>query len=319
MSATIPIVPQLEEQNVLDFERSEVAVSFFLDICSADVDTLKQYYQIALKNVVFLRTQNNMKVRYNDRYLNLLEQEIARLENRWVIPFSKATNIFQSATKFTDVPPKDVSVKGSQNEAANDLEVTPVKKTGIQIKTRWIDEPAVTQLKAIGVKPYKEVMKRLRILRHKRSQYKYLELYFVSLGRQILNLQMNLRLVLALIDFLTKVRQKYGDAKLANNPVGEIVKAIIANNDLETAIQKLGQLQIDQMLGAKGGGGPAGNEKAQSTSSTTAATGQQNTTQTVSDNATGVNPVTGGDIPAQPLNPASVGPTGINPNQGQIA
>lgn len=304
------LFPQIEEEKVLNFERSETAVGFFLDICLEDLKTLIKYYEIAMKNANFMRMQNTMRIRQNDKYLDALEQEIARLESRWVVPLAKATNIFQSATRFTDVPPQDVK----PDDEDSGTEITDSEKTDTQDKRLWITEPAVVQLKAVGVKPYKEINKKLRQLRHRRSQYKYLELYFVNLGRQAINLIANLRLILAVTNVVKKFREKLNDDKLANNPLGQIVREIITSNDLDTSVEKLEQLDIDSILEDKGKGGAAGRENSKASSAQTNASGARNDVQTKTNQSTGVRPTTG-EVPERSGNGATAGPKGINPRQ----
>lgn len=305
MAGLVPLSPQIEESKVLDFDRSETFVGFLLDICESDIDFLKKYYDVALKKSLHIRQSNTMRVRQNDKYLNFLEEDIARLENRWVLPLTKASNIFDSAIQFVDVPPKDVK-PGAPDSG---VEITQVKKTDIQIKKRWIDEPAIALLKGVGVRPYKEAMQRLRDLRHRRSQYKYLEVYFLHIGRQVLNLQSNLRLIIAVIDVVKKVRNR---ADLAGNPIGQIVKEVISSNSLDGAVDKLHNLNIDQMFGKGGKGGPAGNPDAASTSPMTRTTGQKDTTQPGTNNSDAMKRQTSGDVPGKTINPQSVGPTGVS-------
>lgn len=289
MPGSIPFVPQSVESKVLDFDRSEIAVGFMLDICLDDLKTLQEHFSVSLRNSVFLRTQNTMRVRQNDKYLKGLEEEIAMLESRWVLPLAKVNNIFESAVEFTDVPPKEVQpVDGNSG-----IEVTDVEKTDVQAKRRWLDEPAIVQLKSLGVKPYREALKQLRQLRHRRSQYKYLEVYFINLGRDVINLQSNLRLVLAMIDVVIKARQKFGDDKLASNPIGRIVREIISDNTLDDAVRDLGKLDLDKILGDSTQGGPAGNP----TATPNTPTSDRNSATPTADVSSGKKPLTAGDVP----------------------
>lgn len=311
MVGAVELVPQLHEQRVLDFNRAEIAVAFFLDLCSEDLDTLEEYYKRGLKNASFIRMQNTMRVRQNDKYRDSLEEEIARLENRWAAPLAKVTNVFESATRFTSVPPGDV--KGATPESG--VELKAVEDTDIQDKRRWIEEDAVVQLKALGVKPYREAMKRLRQLRHRRSQYRYLELYLFNLGRQVINLQSNLRLVLAVIDVIKRSRKILGE-DFVNNPIGSIVKEIIAGNDLDDSVTKLKDLQLDKILGDKGTGGAAGTDGQEKPGDTASQQGKaRNSQDTVQDPSSGIGRSRGGSVPSAPPAPPTAGPTGVNPRQ----
>jgi len=314
MPGALPLVPQLEEQQVLAFERSEIAVGFFLDICIDDLKTLKAYYERALKNSVFIRMQNTMRVRQNDKYRIALEEEIARLESRWVLPLTKAFNIFESATQFTDVPPQDVETE----DPGEGVEITDSADTDIQSKQKWINEPAVFQLKSVGVKPYREAMKKLRQLRHKRTQYRYLELYLLNLGRQVINLQSNLQLIIAVIKVVEKTRELFGDDNLANNPLGRIVKEVISSVDMVEAVEKLENLDLEVLLGPKGDGGPAGNETSQQPSANSVTGGAEASKQTDQRKDSGIKSTRDGETPPRTENPPTINPTGVN-QKGQKA
>lgn len=312
MAGSAPIAPQVEETNVLDFQRSRTVVQFFLDLCDSDLDTLIKYYNLALRNAVLFRMQNTMRVRQNDKYLTSLEMDIGRLENRWVLPLTKATNVFESAVKFSDTPPREI--KPSDNTG---VEVVASNQSDVQSKTRWLDEPAITMLKAIGVKPYRNVMRRLQDLRQRRTQYKYLELYFLNLGRSVINLQANLRLVVAVIQLVKKVRNQIGANGQTSSSVdlGQVIDEIVSSNTLEDALNKIKNLNPTSLLGPSSG--PAGNPTAQPNSAAgDIANARQSNAAAVSAGS-GIKAAQSGQIPTATPNPGSVGPTGINSNTNQ--
>ena len=63
MVGMLPLVPQIEEENVLNFDRSEIAVAFMMDICKEDLQLIEKYYKRALDKTIYTRMQNTMRIR----------------------------------------------------------------------------------------------------------------------------------------------------------------------------------------------------------------------------------------------------------------
>lgn len=306
------LVPQIEETKIFDFGRANIVVGFLCDICMDDLKILQTYYKIADKNFGMLRYQNQMRIRHNDKYQSILEQEIARLENRWVLPLLRVNNIFESATMYTDVPPKDIK---PQSEKGG-LEITDTKKTDIQSRSKWMDEPAVITLKALGVRPYKEAMTRLRRLRDRRNQYKYLELYFLNIAREAFNVQENLKLVQTIIEVVINTRNEFGEDSIQGNPIGKIIEDIVSSLTLKDAIEKLKKLNLKDILSKQGGAAGQKSTTSPADSATNTA-GAREKLVPKTDKSTGLNKIVGGDMPTMAINPPMINPRGVNLRQNQ--